>query len=159
MTLNRRSFLHSTAAGLALAAPAILGGAEQPKSGKQYRTALIGTGWWGMNILREALAAGQSQVAALCDVDRRMLNNAAAEVEKLSGVTPKKYGDYRELLDKEKPEIVIVGTPDHWHPLQTIAAVQAGAHVYVEKPICHTIGEGRAMVNAARATGRVVQVG
>ena len=160
MTLNRRSFLRSTAAaGLTLAAPAIIGAAEQPKSGKQYRTALIGTGWWGMNILREAVAAGQSQVVALCDVDQRMLNNAADEVEKLTGATPKKYGDYRELLDKEKPEIAIVGTPDHWHPLQTIAAVQAGAHVYVEKPICHTIGEGRAMVNAARATGRVVQAG
>jgi len=58
-----------------------------------------------------------------------------------------------------KPEIVIVGTPDHWHPLIMIAAVKAGAHVYVEKPIGHTIMEGRAMVNAARSTGRVVQVG
>lgn len=160
MTLNRRLFLRSTAAaGLGLAVPAILGAAEQPKSGKLYRTALIGSGWWGMNILREAIAAGQSQVVALCDVDQRMLNNAADEVEKLTGAKPQKYGDYRELLDREKPEIAIVGTPDHWHPLQTIAAVQAGAHVYVEKPICHTIGEGRAMVNAARATGRVVQVG
>ena len=63
------------------------------------------------------------------------------------------------MLSKEKPEIVIVGTPDHWHPLQTIAAGQAGAHVYVEKPISHTILEGRAMVNAARAAERVVQVG
>ena len=58
-----------------------------------------------------------------------------------------------------KVDIAIVATPDHWHPLITIAAVEAGAHVYVEKPIGHTIKEGRAMVKAARAAGRAVQVG
>jgi predicted dehydrogenase len=156
MRLTRRDFLlASAAAGLSLAAPAVLKGNQD----KVYKTALVGSGWWGMNILREAIRAGQSKVVAMCDVDRRLLGPAAADVEKMTGATPKKYGDYRELLDKEKPEIVIVATPDHWHPLQTIAAVQAGAHVYVEKPISHTIKEGRAMVNAARATGRVVQVG
>src|SRR5207302_2813718 len=92
-------------------------------------------------------------------VDQRQLAGAAAEVEKLSGDQPKGYPDFRELLAKEKPEIVIVATPDHWHPLAAIAAVRAGAHVYVEKPISHTIHEGRAMVKAARDTGRVVQVG
>lgn len=156
MSVTRRSFLAATAAsGLTLAAPTVRGAAAS----KKYKTVLLGSGWWGMNILREAIAAGASDVAALCDVDRRILDAAAAEVEKLTGTAPRKYGDYRELLDKEKPEIAIVATPDHWHPLQTIAAVQAGAHVYVEKPICHTIREGRAMVNAARAAGRVVQVG
>src|SRR5262249_49425284 len=73
--------------------------------------------------------------------------------------TPKRYKDYRDVLAKEKPEIVIVGTPDHWHPLVTIDAVKAGAHVYVEKPVGHTIYEGRAMVKAARDAGKVVQVG
>jgi predicted dehydrogenase len=63
------------------------------------------------------------------------------------------------MLDKERPEICIVATPDHWHPLVTIAAVKSGAHVYVEKPIGHTIREGRAMVKAARDTNKVVQVG
>jgi predicted dehydrogenase len=62
-------------------------------------------------------------------------------------------------LDREKPEIVIVATPDHWHALPTIAALKAGAHVYLEKPIGHTINEGRAMVKAARQQDRVVQVG
>jgi predicted dehydrogenase len=80
-------------------------------------------------------------------------------VTKLNGDKPKIYGDYRELLSREKPEIVIVATPDHWHPLITIAAVQQGAHVYVEKPISHTVMEGRAMVNAARKHGKMVQVG
>ncbi|HVR71725.1 MAG TPA: Gfo/Idh/MocA family oxidoreductase [Vicinamibacteria bacterium] len=124
-----------------------------------YRTALIGSGWWGMNILRAALASGTSRAVALCDVDRAALDAAAEEVGKLTGAAPARYGDYRELLDKEKPEIVIVGTPDHWHALNMIAAVRAGAHVYVEKPIGHTIREGRAMVEAARAAARVVQVG
>jgi len=156
MAISRRDFLAAAgAAGMALAAPAVLGAEKN----KKYRTALIGSGWWGMNILREAIAAGESNVVALCDVDRRFLDRAVGEVEKLTGSAPKKYADYRELLQQEKPEIAIVGTPDHWHPLVTIAAVQAGAHVYVEKPISHTIREGRAMVNAARATGKVVQVG
>jgi len=157
MSVTRRDFLAAAAAaaGTAFAAPAVLGAEKQ----KKYKTALVGSGWWGMNILHEAIAAGESDVVAMCDVDRRMIDRAAADVEKLTNASPKKYGDYRELLDKERPEIVIVGTPDHWHPLVMIAAVQAGAHVYVEKPISHTIREGRAMVNAARASGKVVQVG
>ncbi len=156
MRLTRRDFLSaSAAAGLSMAGPAV----HAAPQGKVYKTALIGSGWWGMNILREAIRAGQSKVVAMCDVDRRQLDPAAAEVQQMTGDAPKKYIDYRDLLDKEKPEIVIVATPDHWHALQTIAAVQAGAHVYVEKPISHTIKEGRAMVHAARAAERVVQVG
>ncbi len=95
----------------------------------------------------------------MCDLDDRLLNPAVEKAIRVSGDQPKKYKDYRELLAKEKPEICIVATPDHWHPLITIAALKSGAHVYVEKPISHTVKEGRAMVNAARATGRVVQVG
>ena len=156
MSVNRRSFLKtSAAASVVLAAPAIRGADKS----KKYRTALIGSGWWGMNILRTALEAGESEAVALCDVDRGALDKAATEIEQLTGSAPKKYKDYREMLDEQKPEIVIVGTPDHWHPLQTIAACNAGAHVYVEKPIGHTVLEGRAMVNAARANERVVQVG
>lgn len=122
---------------------------------KVYKTALVGTGWWGMNILGEAIASGSCKVVAMCDVDQRQLNPAIEKVKKLTGDTPKGYGDYRELLEKEKPEIVIVATPDHWHPLIFIAAVQAGAHVYVEKPVCHTLLEGAAMLKAARAANRV----
>jgi predicted dehydrogenase len=112
-----------------------------------------------MNILRCAMESRQSQVVALCDVDESQLDKAYAEVNKLSGEQPKRYKDYREMLAKEKPEICIVATPDHWHALPTIAAVRAGAHVYVEKPICHTQREGRAMVKAARDTQRFIQVG
>jgi predicted dehydrogenase len=146
--MKRRVFLTTAAAPLlALQGP------------RKYRTALVGTGWWGMNILRAAMAAGESKVVAMCDVDRNQLDPAAAEVTRLSGDAPKKYGDYREMLDAERPDICIVATPDHWHALATIAAVRAGAHVYVEKPVSHTILEGRAMVQAARDANRVVQVG
>jgi len=158
MTTNRRDFLKSSAASMAftsISAPAIFA----TQKAKKYRTALIGSGWWGMNILREAMAAGESQVIAMCDVDENQLNPAAAEVNKLSGDQPKLYKDYREMLAKEKPEVVIVGTPDHWHALCAIAAIESGAHVYVEKPIGHTVKEGRAMVNAARGNKRTVQVG
>ena len=156
MAIDRRDFLKSSvASGLAFATPAIL----RAGVGGKYRTALIGSGWWGMNIARSALQSGECKIVAMCDVDSNQLDPAAKDIEKLSGDKPKKYRDFRELLDREKPQIAIVATPDHWHPLITIAAVKAGAHVYVEKPICHTIKEGRAMVNAARAAGRVVQVG
>ncbi|MBM4028160.1 MAG: Gfo/Idh/MocA family oxidoreductase, partial [Planctomycetes bacterium] len=154
--MDRRSFLKSSVtAGLALGFPAI----ATAQRSKTYRTALIGSGWWGTNILREAAASGRCRTVALVDVDRRQLDRCAAEVAKWGNDQPKLYEDYREMLAKEKPEIAIVGTPDHWHALPTIDAVKAGAHVYVEKPIGHTILEGRAMVNAARAANRVVQVG
>ena len=107
-------------------------------------------------VARVAMASGRCRIVALCNVDANRNKAATAEVEKLSGVTPKLYPDYRELLEREKPDIVIVATPDHWHALPTIAALRAEADVYVEKPISHTIGEGHAMLEAARDTGRVV---
>jgi predicted dehydrogenase len=156
MSITRRHFLAATAAAGATAAAPAIHGAE--KSGK-YRTVLIGSGWWGMNILRTAIEADQAHVVAMCDVDQSQLDKAHAQVEQLTGTSPKKYTDYRDLLKEQKPEIAIVATPDHWHPLITIAACEAGAHVYVEKPVGHTVLEGRAMVNAARSANRVVQVG
>lgn len=157
---NRRHFLRSAAAAAAFssaAGPLIL---AQPKSGKRYRTVLIGSGWWGMNILHTALEEGSCEVVALCDVDADALEVSADEVESLTGTLPPTYRDYREMLDAVKNiEIAIIATPDHWHALQAIACIEAGAHVFVEKPTGHTLGESRAMVTAARAADRVVQVG
>jgi predicted dehydrogenase len=155
--VSRRSFLQATAlAGATVASPFLLRAAEPAR---KYRTALIGSGWWGKNILKEAMASKRCQVTALCDADANVLELAAEQVNDLSGDAPRMYRDYRELLEKEKPEIVIIATPDHWHALQTIAAVKAGAHVFVEKPTGHTVNESRAMLATARAGGRVVQVG
>jgi predicted dehydrogenase len=156
--MNRRAFLHRTLAASALSTFSFnLRAAD--KAGRKYRTALIGAGWWGGNIVGEAMASGQCEIVGVCDVDQRALDPSVEKITKLCGDQPRKYRDYRELLAKEKPEIVIVATPDHWHALPTIAAVKAGAHVYVEKPTAHTIGESQAMVKAARAHQRVVQVG
>lgn len=151
--MDRRSFLKSSLAFSG--APAFLGA----QSRSRYNTVLIGTGWWGMNILREAVKSGECKVVAMCDVDENQLNPAVEEIARLTGDQPRKYQDFRDLLAKEDPHIAIVATPDHWHSLTAIAAVEKGAHVYVEKPVSHTIKEGRAMVNAARAENRVVQVG
>ncbi len=157
MTLHRRSFVQSTlASGLLLgAAPRI----HAANKAKKYRTALIGSGWWGMNILKEAMAAGNCTVVALADVDQDVLDLAAEKVTELSSDNPKTYQDVRELIDKEQIDIAIIATPDHWHALNAISAIGAGAHVFVEKPTGHTIVESRAMLNAARAADRTVQVG
>ncbi len=149
--MDRRHFLLTAGAAAALS--------TARAQDKRERVALIGSGWWGMNILTTALANGQTDAVALCDVDRNQLDKALAKVEELTGRRPAAYRDYRELLAKEQADIAIVATPDHWHALPAIAAVEAGAHVYVEKPVSHTLAEGRAMVAAARARGKVMQVG
>jgi predicted dehydrogenase len=153
--MNRRNFLKASAsAGLLLSgAPHIL------CQTARRRTALIGCGWWGKNILREAIASTQCQIVALCDADSNNMEITADQVEGLNGDKPKSYRHHQELLEKEKPEIVIIATPDHWHALQTIDALRAGAHVFVEKPTGHTVNESKAMLKAAHASGQVVQVG
>ncbi|HUR46529.1 MAG TPA: Gfo/Idh/MocA family oxidoreductase, partial [Candidatus Saccharimonadales bacterium] len=128
MNLTRRGFIRSATATTAAFAAIPLLGADPDR---KYRTALIGSGWWGMNILREAMAAGQLKVVALCDVDPQALDAAAEHTREASGEQPKKYRDFRELLEKEKSEIVIIATPDHWHALIAIAAMKAGSHVFV----------------------------
>lgn len=161
MAFERRKFLQSGVAGSALLGTQVVGApfVHAGAKAKKYRTALIGTGWWGMTILQQAMAAGNVKVVGLCDVDRDKLEIAAEDVEDASGDQPKIYTDFRELLEKEQIEIAIVATPDHWHALNTIAAIESGAHIFVEKPTGHTIGESRAMLNAARSNDRTVQVG
>jgi predicted dehydrogenase len=160
--MNRRTFIKSSAlAGLALASGPLVRTVRGEKGHKEgmYTVALIGSGWWGMNILREAIASKRCRVVALCDVDQNQIEKVGTQVKQMTGDEPKRFGDFRELLDQAKPQIVINATPDHWHALVTIAAVKSGAHVYVEKPISHTVLEGVAMVKAARDADRVVQVG
>lgn len=156
----RRHFVQSSvlAAAAATALPTF-GLRASDKAGRKYRTALVGCGWWGGNILREAMSSGACSVVGLCDVDDRQAELMLAAVKAGTGDAPRTFRDYREMFAAVKPEIVIVATPDHWHPLVMIAAVKAGAHVYVEKPLSHTVAEGVAMVRAAKAAGVKVQVG
>ncbi|MEO0446576.1 MAG: Gfo/Idh/MocA family oxidoreductase [Verrucomicrobiota bacterium] len=153
MTHRRDFLMQGGAAALLPFVPA------SAKAGKVYRVGLIGAGWWGMNLARVALSEGQCRFVAVCDPDADQRETAADELDGLTGVLPNSYADFREMLESEQLDIAIIASPDHWHALQTIAALRAGAHVFVEKPTGHTIGESRAMVDAAQETGRMVQVG
>ncbi len=157
--INRREALKVGAAGLTTS---MLGNfAAGAQDGKAYRVGLIGCGWYGKSDLFRLIQVAPVEVVALCDVDQHMLKGAAEMVAKRqkSGKTPRTHGDYREMLKEKDLDVVLVATPDHWHALPMIAAVEAGADVYVQKPISHDVLEGEAMVAAARKHGRVVQVG
>jgi predicted dehydrogenase len=159
-TINRRHFIKGATASLALSALGVHG-MEHVSQQETWRVGLIGTGWYGKSDLFRLIQVAPVDVVALCDVDKNMLAQAAELVSKRqkSGKKPKLYGDYRKMLSENKLDLVIIGTPDHWHALQTIDAVKAGAHVYVQKPISVDVVEGEAMVAAARKYNRVVQVG
>jgi predicted dehydrogenase len=128
---------------------------------KPLRVALIGCGWYGKTDLFHLIQVAPVEVVALCDVDKRTREAAADLVasRQRSKNKPALYGDYRKLLAEQQPEIVLIGTPDHWHCLPMIDACKAGADVYVQKPISYDVAEGQAMVAAARKYKRTVQVG
>jgi predicted dehydrogenase len=158
--INRRRFLQGATASLALSTFGAYG-MDVLDQGKTWRVALIGTGWYGKSDLFRLIQVAPVEVIALCDVDKNQLAAAAKLVSQRqkSGKTPKLYGDYRKLLAENELDIVLIGTPDHWHSIQMIEAVKAGAHVYVQKPISVDVMEGEAMVAAARKYKKVVQVG
>jgi predicted dehydrogenase len=165
--MNRRKFLQA-GTGLALSAPAIItsakaGGARYAPAfqDKKPRVGLIGTGWYGKCDLFRLIQVAPVEVVSLCDVDKKMLADAAEMVaaRQASKKTPRTYSDYRAMLKEKDLDIVLIATPDHWHALPMIAAVEAGADIYVQKPISVDIVEGQAMLAAARKHKRVVQVG
>ena len=158
--INRRHFLKGSTALLALTSFGA-SGLDLFQSAKPYRVGLIGTGWYGKSDLFRLIQVAPVEVISLCDPDRNMLNEAAKLVSERqqSGKTPKLYNDYRKMLDEHQLDIVLIGSPDHWHALQAIDAIKAGAHVYVQKPISVDVLEGEAMVAAARKYNKVVQVG
>src|SRR5690242_4593714 len=145
--MNRRQFLTTAAsAGLALspkrryAAPF----ADQ----KPRRVGLIGTGWYGKCDLLRLIQVAPVEVVSLCDVDKKMLAEAGELVasRQKSKKTPRLYHDYRDMLKEKDLDIVEIATPDHWHALPLIAAVQSGLDVYVQKPISVDVIEGQAML-------------
>ena len=156
--MNRRKFIQVGAAGLALSA---LGNYAAEFADQKKRVGLIGCGWYGKIDLLRLIQVAPVEVVSLCDVDKQMLAGAAEIVStrQASKKKPRTYSDYREMLKEKDLDIVLIATPDHWHALPMIAAVQAGADVYVQKPISVDVIEGQAMVAAARKHKRVVQVG
>ncbi|OJW24693.1 MAG: oxidoreductase [Planctomycetales bacterium 71-10] len=158
--MDRRGFLRTGAAGLALPS-AFRAMAEQAADQPVKRVGVIGPGWYGKIDVLRLLQVAPVEVVSLCDVDKRMVEEAAQIVSERqpSKKKPRTYGDYREMLKEKDLDVVLVASPDHWHALHAIGAMEAGADVYCQKPISHDVAEGLAMLKAARKHGRVVQIG
>jgi predicted dehydrogenase len=163
--MERRKFIRKSAAvaagtgilpmmpGTAQAASRIFGANDRVTVG------VIGVNGMGMADLRTFLKQEGVECAAMCDVDRNVLEKRAAEASELQGKNPDLYGDYRKLIARKDIDVVIIGTPDHWHCLPMVEACKAGKDVYVEKPLANSIQECNIMEKAARRYDRVVQVG
>jgi predicted dehydrogenase len=160
--MNRRQFLYSSVAAAGVAESAATAAwADQAAAQRPKRVGLIGCGWYGKSDLFRLIQVSPVEVVSLCDVDKNTLAAAADMVSQrqASKRRPRTYGDYRQMLAEKDLDIVLVGTPDHWHALTTIAAVESGADVWCQKPISVDVMEGKAMLAAARQHRRVVQVG
>src|SRR4051794_38505578 len=156
-SISRRNILERGALGVAAVACAAM-----PAKGSMDRrvtVGLIGAGGMGSNHLRLLAARRDVEVAHVCDVDGDRLAEAGKVVEKGSGKAPQTVKDLRRVLDDRRVDAVWIATPDHWHAPAAILALDAGKHVYVEKPCSHNIREGRLMVEAARRNRKVCQVG
>ncbi len=156
--MDRRTFLTSSAATLAASSSLAQATYDQ---GKVRRVGLIGSGWYGKSDILRLVQVAPVEIVSLCDVDKKMLDEAAEWVagRQKSGKKPRLYTDYREMLKEKDLDIVEVATPDHWHALAAIEAIKAGADLYLQKPISVDVIEGEAILAAARKYKRVVQVG
>lgn len=160
---SRRDFLKSASAATAgigaltvLPSSVVFG---KPSPSDQLNVALIGCRSRGFGSLKDHLGFDEINCVAMCDVDAGILNERAAEIQKTYKQTPKLYSDYRKMLEQKDIDIVIIGTPDHWHCLNLVDSVAAGKDVYVEKPMANTIEECNIMVQATSYYDRIVQVG
>ena len=158
--INRRTFLHNAAATVALSTIG-LSGLEIVFKPKPYKVGLIGTGWYGKSDLFRLIQVAPVEVVGLCDVDKNLLTEASTLVSQRqkSGKKPPIFNDYRKMLAEVEMDIVLIGTPDHWHALQAIDALKAGTHVYLQKPISVDVLEGEAILSAAKKYNKVVQIG
>jgi predicted dehydrogenase len=150
MSASRREFL---AAGAAFTAARAMGANDK------INVAVIGVGGRGTDHVKTYITLPDARVAAVCDVDQTALERASALVLKETGQKPKEYDDMRKAFADKEIDAVSITTPNHWHALATIWACQAGKDVYCEKPASHNVYEGQRMIEVARKTGRMVQVG
>jgi predicted dehydrogenase len=158
METGRRRFLKQ-AGVTTLAAAATASTAHAASAENRIRVGVIGPGGMGMNHVKNLAARDDVQIVAVCDVDKNRLATAASHVETATGKRPVATGDMRTLLDDASIDAVFVATPDHWHAPAAILALDAGKHVYVEKPCCHNVREGRLMADAVKRSGKMLQVG
>lgn len=166
MSKTRRQFLADStkllaATGFAGIVPAAstFAAISKPSDNDKIVLGLIGAKGQGMADLRQALKQQGVECGAVCDIDDAILTERSAEINKIQGKAPVAYKDFRKLLDNKDIDAVIIGTPDHWHCYQMIAACEAGKDVYVEKPLANSIKECDLMVAAVRKYNKVVQVG
>ncbi|WP_442887856.1 Gfo/Idh/MocA family protein [Congregicoccus parvus] len=157
-SLPRRSFIRNAALGAAVlgtwtGARAAVGAPPPLKVG------VIGTGWYGVLVMRKLIEAGGAECVALCDVDSAQLEKAVAAIGERQPEKPALFKEYEKLLEMEGLDAVVIGTPPHWHALQFIAACERGLAIYCEKPLAYDVRESRAMVAAAQRTGVPVQIG
>lgn len=155
--ISRRGILERGALGAA--AVAFAGVSAKGAIDPRVTIGLIGAGGMGGNHLRLLAARRDVDLAYVCDVDSDRLAEAVSVVEKAAGKAPKGVKDLRQVLDDRSVNAVWIATPDHWHAPAAILALDAGKHVYVEKPCCHNLREGRLMVEAVKRSGKVLQVG
>jgi predicted dehydrogenase len=161
--MNRRKFISQTTlttAGIGMVSvipSGILSAAVAPSD--SLNVALIGCRNMGFGVLEHHLSNPGVNCVALCDVDESTLNERAKDVLENYKQSPKLYRDFRKVLEQKDIDAVIIGTPDHWHCLMTVYALQAGKDVYVEKPMANSIAECNIMVKAAKKYSRIVQVG
>ncbi len=155
---NRREFLGAAAAAGTLALSRSVH-CQEAENKKTLKMGVIGVGWYGMVDAKAALKVGGVEVAAICDVDSEHLDKNAEAIEKLQGKRPQTFKLYEEMLDKADLDVAVIGSPPQWHALQLIACLEHGLDVYCEKPLAYEIREGRAMVDAVKKSGRIVQIG
>jgi predicted dehydrogenase len=155
MTQDRRGFLKEAGFG---AAALSLGSTAASAQADKVVFALVGVGGMGGNHLRYLLKRQDAEIAYVCDVDKQRLAKAAAEAQ-AGGHPGKPIEDMRKALEDKRVDAVLIATPDHWHTPAAILAMDAGKHVYVEKPCCHNLHEGRMLVEAMKRTGKRCQVG
>ncbi len=151
--MNRRYFLMSAAAGAAARARAF----SSPND--TIRVAVVGLRGQGNGHIRAYQRMPNVEIAALVDIDESILDRRLGEVEKATGKKPARYVDIRKMLEDKTIDCVSIATPNHNHTLQTIWSLQAGKHVYVEKPGSHNVFESRQIVAAAKKYGKCVQHG
>jgi len=156
-TTNRRQFFQQTA--LATAAVGLAPSLQAADANNKLVLGLIGPGGMGMNHLRTLLPRTDVEVAYVCDPDEARANQAASAIEKSSKKRPQVVKDMRRVFEDRAVDAVFIATPDHWHTPASLLAIDAGKHVYVEKPVSHNIREGRLLTEASRRLKRVVQVG
>jgi len=163
--VTRRSFLRSAAAagvgaGLFHIVPAsALGRGKRPAPSNRIVMGCIGVGGQGTSNMHAFLGQPDTQIVAVCDVDKNHANNARQEVEKHYSSTCAVFSDFRELCARADSDAISMATPDHWHAVTAITALNAGKDMYGEKPISHCLAEGRAMADAQKRNARVWQTG